>query len=288
MIYIDPPYNNAHGFIYEDDFAQEAGGILRRDESYGEQGHRLVQNLGDNASFHTDWLNMIYPRLRIARDLLAKDGVIFVSIDECEAQNLRKVCDEIFGEENFIAQIVRKVKEGTSHDRACIAIEFEYCFMYCKNIISLHINREIVDTKTKERQFVDNNEFRAQPLPYRAYVEFLNSEAMLELKGLVGDVFSYPKPVSLIKHLLKIASFKNSIILDFFSGSATTAHAVMQLNAEDGGRRKFIMVQIPEVCDEKSEAFKAGFKNICEIGKERIRRAGKKLADSGQWVVGSG
>ena len=364
MIYIDPPYNTGNDFVYEDNFAQSADDYRGNSGQYDEQGNRLFQNTESNGRFHTDWLNMIYPRLKVARDLLSDDGVIFISIDDAELFNLKKVCDEVFGSKNFICNFIRKNKAGSGHDSANIAIEFDYVLCYVKDVQLSKINQEIVDVENDEKykfedqyvgkrgkfylrdldykgsysegldypietpdgtmiysgggfgrpntwrwskqkfewgkengfivfqkrdtqwkvyikqyQFVDNNdEFYVRTIPYRALIDFSNGLGSAECNDLLGNnVFSYPKPSALVKYFLKIASEKHSIILDFFSGSATTAHAVMQLNAEDGGNRKFIMVQLPEKCDEKSEAYKAGYKNICEIGKERIRRAGKKI-----------
>ena len=364
MIYIDPPYNTGNDFVYEDDFKMESGVWSEKSGDYDEQGNRLFQNTESNGRFHTDWLNMIYPRLKIARDLLTDDGVIFISIDDAELYNLKKICDEVFGGKNFICNFVRKNKAGSGHDSANIAVEFDYVICYVKDFQLCKINQEIVDVKSDEKykyedeyvgrrgkyylrdldyrgsysegldypiespdgtviysggkfgrpntwrwskqkfdwgkengfivfqkrdeqwkvyikqyKFVDNNdEIYVRTIPYRALIDFSNGLGSIECSELLGNnVFSYPKPSALVKYFLNIASNKNSIILDFFSGSATTAHAVMQLNAEDGGNRKFIMVQLPEKCDEKSEAYKAGYKNICEIGKERIRRAGKKI-----------
>lgn len=365
MIYIDPPYNTGNDFIYEDDFAQDSDEYMGNSGQYDEQGNRLVKNLDSNGRFHTDWLNMIYPRLKVAKDLLSNDGVIFISLDESEIQNAKKICDEIFGANNFICNFVRKNKAGSGHDSAYIAIEFDYALCYVKDIQSCIINQELVDTEAdpkykltdkyikdrgryylrdldyrgsysesldypiiapdgtilysggehgkpntwrwskqkfdwgiqndfivfqqksdkswkvyiKQYQFVDNNNNPyIRTIPYRALIDYSNGIGSMECESLLGEgIFSYPKPSIFIAHLLKIGSDKDSIILDFFSGSATTAHAVMQLNAEDGGKRKFIMVQLPEPCDEKGEAYKAGYKNICEIGKERIRRAGKKI-----------
>ena len=366
MIYIDPPYNTGSDFVYEDDFAQSAEEYVANSGQYDDQGNRLVENKETNGRFHTDWLNMIYPRLMVARDLLADDGVIFISIDDNEQENLKKICDEVFGSENFICNFVRKNKAGSGHDSSHIAIEFDYVLCYVKSISVCKINQEKIDVEIddkyryedqyverrgkyylrdldyrgsysegldypietpdgtviysggqygrpntwrwskqkfewgkkngfivfqkregkwkvyiKQYQFVDNNdETYIRTIPYRALIDFSNGLGSTECLGLLGNnVFSYPKPSALVKHFLQVASNENSLILDFFSGSATTAHAVMQLNAEDGGHRKFIMVQLPEKCDEKSEAYKAGYKNICEIGKERIRRAGKKIKE---------
>lgn len=366
MIYIDPPYNTGNDFVYNDDFKVESGEWNEMSGDYDEQGNRLFQNTESNGRFHTDWLNMIYPRLKIAKDLLSDDGVIFISIDDNELFNLKKICEEIFGDSNYICTFIRKNKAGSGHDSSSIAIEFDYILCYTKNASECKINQEVVDTSydskykledehvsrrgkyylrdldykgsysvgldypieapdgsliysggkfgkpntwrwskskfewgikndyivyqkksdgwkiyIKQYQFVDNNDQLYQRmLPYRALIEFSNGQGSMECDKLLGNnIFSYPKPTELLRHLLKIGTQKDSIILDFFSGSATTAHAVMQLNAEDGGNRKYIMVQLPEKCDEKSEAFKAGYDNICEIGKERIRRAGKKIKE---------
>ena len=366
MIYIDPPYNTGNDFVYGDDFTIKSDEWGERSGDYDEEGNRLVKNVESNGRFHTDWLNMIYPRLRLARDLLTDDGVIFISIDDTELYNLKKVSDEVFGGKNFICNFIRKNKAGSGHDSANIAVEFDYVLCYVKDFQFCKINQEIVDVQNDEKykyedeyvgrrgkyylrdldyrgsysegldypiespdgtviysggklgrpntwrwskqkfewgkengfivfqkrdeqwkvyikqyQFVDNNdENYVRTIPYRALIDFSNGLGSTECLELLGNnVFSYPKPSALVKYFLNIASDKDSIILDFFSGSATTAHAVMQLNAEDGGHRKFIMVQLPEPCDEKSEAFKAGYKNICEIGKERIRRAGRKILE---------
>lgn len=366
MIYIDPPYNTGSDFVYRDDFSQGTEEYKENSGQLDEEGNRLVQNTESNGRFHTDWLNMIYPRLKIAKDLLSNDGVIVISMDDNEQTNLKKVCDEIFGESNFICNFVRKNKSGSGHDSTFIAIEFDYALCYAKSIVECRLNQETVDFSSnnqyklsdeyekrrgkyylrdldykgsysessdypiiapdgtiiysggkfgkpntwrwskskfewglengyivfkqsnqnwkvyiKQYQFVDNND---QPyirtIPYRADISFSNGMGSTECTTLIGsNVFSYPKPSELIKHFLKIISAKDSLVLDFFSGSATTAHAVMQLNAEDGGNRKFIMVQLPEKTSEKSEAYKAGYKNICEIGKERIRRAGRKIKE---------
>lgn len=366
MIYIDPPYNTGNDFVYEDDFTIKSDEWGEKSGDYDEEGNRLVKNLESNGRFHTDWLNMIYPRLRLAHDLLTDDGVIFISIDDTELYNLKKVSDEVFGGKNFICNFIRKNKAGSGHDSANIAVEFDYVLCYVKDFQFCKINQEIVDVQNDEKykyedeyvgrrgkyylrdldyrgsysegldypiespdgtviysggklgrpntwrwskqkfewgkengfivfqkrdeqwkvyikqyQFVDNNdENYVRTIPYRALIDFSNGLGSTECSELLGNnVFSYPKPSALVKYFLNIASDKDSIILDFFSGSATAAHAVMQLNAEDGGNRKFIMVQLPEPCDEKSEAFKAGYKNICEIGKERIRRAGRKIKE---------
>ena len=367
MIYIDPPYNTGSDFVYNDDFKESTDEYLKASGQFDEDGNRLDKNLESNGRFHTDWLNMIYPRLKLARNLLSDDGVIFISIDDNEQANLKKVCDEIFGESNFIANVLRKSKSGAGHDSKLLAIEYEYILIYSKDILSINLNRREVlvedDPKykykdehierrgkyylrdlqyggsrntpsnwtiklpngkemrsddngksghewrwskkkfewglmndfivfnevngnwkvyIKQYQYVDNNDnIRVRSIPYTSHMsDYLNSEGTSEISKLFSKkIFNYPKPSKLVKNLLMIGSNKDSLILDFFSGSATTAHAVMELNAEDGGNRKFIMVQLPEETDEKSEAYKAGYKNICEIGKERIRRAGKKILE---------
>lgn len=374
MIYIDPPYNTGNDFVYEDDFAQSTDEYLANSGQFDEDGNRMVQNTESNGRFHTDWLNMIYPRLKLAKDLLTDDGSIFISIDDNEVENLRKACDEVFGDANFIAQLSIVVKtEGRQYGH--FAKTHEYLLVYAKsaenvmmneirptdgefkyydqkggfNIIGLR-NRAVRIFNSTNRPnlrypfYVNINEkdqygfSQVSTIPSEGWQEVWasvvdglesvwrwgketaekNKDELVALQGndseirifkkdrdlttlpktiwfekelnsivgtrevaeLVGKgMFNFPKPLYLLKRIVEIASDKNSIVLDFFSGSATTAHAVMQLNAEDGGHRKFIMVQLPEVTDEKSEAYKAGYKNICEIGKERIRRAGKKIKE---------
>lgn len=358
MIYIDPPYNTGNDFVYEDDFAEDADSYIAHSGQYDEQGNRLVQNTDSNGRFHTDWLNMIYPRLRVAKDLLTDDGLILISVDDNEEQNLRKVCDEILGESNFVASIVWQKIHSIKNDAKYFSENHEYALVYAKSIdaIKLHLlprtdemdsryknpdndprgvwqsgdlvasgersNGHFIVTSPKTGKSFDvprgkhwvysqenllamvsdnriwfGDDGNSFPRKKRFLSEVQdgrtpntlwlsdevghNQSAAREVKALFDDqkLFDFPKPVSYIKQMLIIASSSDGIILDFFSGSATTAHAVMQLNAEDGGHRKFIMVQIPEACDEKSEAFKAGYRNICEIGKERIRRAGQKIVE---------
>ena len=347
MIYIDPPYNTGNDFVYNDDFAQSSDEYLANSGQYDDQGNRLVHNTDSNGRFHTDWLNMMYPRLKVAKDLLADDGVIFISIDDCEQHNARRICDAIFGETNFIAQCVRKRRDSQANLSKNISPVHEYIIIYSKrhdgeilNKVAANIDesdyknpdndprgpyvtmpctnkggsvysvetptgkiiteewrfkRETYDRLKAENRLVFPKGGEGKPR-YKLFLSEKKNEGVLantwldelasnqvatrEIKSIMGDlVFDTPKPVGLLKFCLQLATDKNSIILDFFSGSATTAHAVMQLNSEDGGNRKFIMVQLPEACDEKSEAYKAGYKNICEIGKERIRRAGKKIKD---------
>ena len=371
MIYIDPPYNTGNDFIYEDDFAENTADYLQRSNQKDESGNRLTANPESNGRFHSDWLSMMYPRLKLARNLLRDDGVIFISIDDNEQANLKRLCDEVFGEQNFVANIVWQSKSGGGHDEKCIVKEAEYMQVFAKNKLStIFGRRNIENTNYKlEDQYVsvrgryllnkldrmmrgehysealnypitspDGNDIWAgnkkqktsdwnwrwsktkvewgikndflviqknnqgewavyskqyekmnhngEPVerdyPYRSVIlssEFNTTQGGSELLKLFeSNLFDYAKPSKFMEKVLNIGATKeNDIILDFFSGSATTAHAVMQLNAEDGGKRKFIMVQIPEACDPKSEAFKAGYKTIADIGKERIRRAGQKI-----------
>lgn len=380
MIYIDPPYNTGNDFVYEDDFADP---LARYKEVTQQTTKSNPETMG---RYHTNWLNMMYPRLRLAANLLRDDGVIFISIDDHEVFNLKKVCDEVFGEENFVICFPRVTKKAgkTTDD---IAKNHDFILMYTKNSITtynlqshtdegfkfsdefvsergmyklnqtldydslqyspsldypIEINGEIfypgnsyekymerkngnyaradwawrwskelfdfgykngfivikryndysrIYTKTyqnakivkKGDTFVIEKIQRTKALSSLEFIEneYSNDNSKKNLSTLfASNVFDYSKPVSLLKFLCKFTTSNDDIILDFFSGSATTAHAVMQLNAEDGGNRQFIMVQLPEVCDEKSEAYKAGYKNICEIGKERIRRAGKKILEA--------
>lgn len=359
MIYIDPPYNTGNDFIYEDDFSQDTDDYLGNSGQFDEEGNRLVQNTESNGRFHTDWLNMIYPRLRLAKDLLADDGVIFISIDDGENGNLRKACNEIFGEHNFLANLIWEKKYTVANDALFFSDNHDHILCYVKNVSSfiigklprtdemnaayknpdnhpkgpwkatpLHAKSGSANSATFSytfkngvvftppagtfsrysaetlRKFDENDEIwfgkdgtsipsrktflcdlKNKGIVPRTIIPFTtgghNHEAVEEVKNLLQDnVFTNPKPVKLLKYLLTVGNCKeNSIILDFFSGSATTAHAIMQLNAEDGGHRKFIMVQLPEQTDAKSEAYKAGYKTICEIGEERIRRAGKKIKE---------
>ena len=358
MIYIDPPYNTGNDFIYIDDFAQNIDEYEEAKGSFDEEGNRLFKNTDTNGRFHSDWCSMIYPRLILARNLLADDGVIFISIDDNEQANLKKICNEIFGEKNFIGEIIRKTKSITNDIKNGLNIQHEALLVYAKYINLLKLignekklegyknpdndpngewcsgdpsaksggegtyfeiknlytgksdfppkgrywafSRKTFDEyikkgkilfkkvyKANERGFIFKrykNELkdRYNPLNSLFAIEnkYMNQIGTKELNLLFKEIdFIYPKPVNFIKLLITSLNDKSSIILDFFSGSATTAHAVMQLNAEDGGKRKFIMVQLPEKTDEKSEAFKAGYKNICEIGKERIRRAGEKIKE---------
>lgn len=378
MIYIDPPYNTGNDFVYNDDFAQGKEEFEQSSGLFDAEGNQTIdpmqRNTEANGRFHTDWLNMIYPRLKVARDLLTEDGVIFISIDDNEVENLRKLCNEIFGSENFLGQIT-VVGNPRGRDYGGIARMHDYILAYSKSkATSLNLirdadssfpmedtlggfelrelrNRNIkfnkdnrpnlyypfyIDTtsadenglfpislektdkfqyelfplesqgintvwrwgKQKSQENLNIN-IAAKPMKNGSYMivekyrearrmarsvwwdkDSNTEKGTLLVKSLFnGKVFDYPKPVDLISRLLEMGSSEDCVILDFFSGSATTAHAVMKLNAEDGGHRKFIMVQLPEVTDEKSEARKAGYANICEIGKERIRRAGKKVRE---------
>ena len=365
MIYIDPPYNTGSDFVYEDDFAQSTDEYLANSGQYDEDGNRMVQNTESNGRFHTDWLNMLYPRLKLAKDLLTDDGVIFISIDDNEVENLLKCCGEVFGDCNFVAQIPWRKRTAKSDVPFGVSQDYEYIICFAKS------SNFSASVEGKERKYYETPDFAGRPWrvhdltkqttaserpnsyftivnpktgeqypanpnrtwaitedTFRTYYaenrivfpgdyDFLSiqkpvlrywkeddmkkagdkfgkvavstklpdnigmsQDGTKEITSLLGTkVFSFPKPSALIKYLISTSTEKNDLVLDFFSGSATTAHAVMQLNAEDGGHRKFIMVQLPEVTDEKSEAYKAGYKNICEIGKERIRRAGRKIKE---------
>lgn len=356
VIYIDPPYNTGKDFVYDDDFAQDTESYLARTNQKDQVGNRLVANSESNGRFHSDWLTMMYSRLRLARSLLSAEGVIFVSIDDCEIGNLRKLCDEVFGEEMFAAQIIWKKRSTPPNDRV-IGAQHDYILVYVKEslgafnlrkrsddqvaryknpdnhpkgpwaagdlmgnvkggryVASLHypiINprtgkqhypssngnwrfneariKELIDND--EIYFGDDDEGRPKLKRFLSQVKDgvtwttlwdfapLNTEASSEMTEIFGNLatFENPKPVDLIRLVLEAGSSRDGIVLDFFSGSATTAHAAMKLNAEDGGSRRFILVQLPEVCGEDSEPGRAGFKTIAEIGKERIRRAGKKI-----------
>lgn len=357
MIYIDPPYNTGNDFIYIDDFAQNIDEYEEAKGSFDEEGNRLFKNTDTNGRFHSDWCSMIYPRLILARNLLANDGVIFISIDDNEQENLKKMCDEVFGEKNFIAQIIWERAYAPVNLKKHFSENHDYIICYAKDIDKAICNGlpraseandrysnpdndprgiwksdnlsvgPVIQSKvyeiitpsgrkvlppngrcwcyTKDRfiemikdnriwfgkdgnnvpsikRFLSEVKQSVTPMTIWKYSEVGHSQdAKQNLKKLFDgkSFFDYPKSVELIKRCIQLYSNESSIILDFFSGSATTAHAVMQLNAEDGGKRKFIMVQLPEKTDEKSEAFKAGYKNICEIGKERIRRAGEKIKE---------
>lgn len=346
LIYIDPPYNTGKDFIYKDNYSKSAKEYLRETNQVDDNGNRLVQNKETNGRFHTDWLNMMYPRLKLARDLLTDDGVIFISIDNHEQANLKKICDDIFGEYNYIDSIVWDKKSSAKGvpPQSMMVNVHEYIVAYHRNGLFSFVGEKrnkadfknpdndprgpwresniksttksadeaftIVDPNTGkkytntwafskaslEQMILEGRILWKKSLPrQKEYMyEMTNENKAIKsswgvfdaqsttvfLKNLLPEFrFDNPKPIRLMQYLLSVSARSNDIILDFFSGSATTAHAVMKLNAEDGGNRKFIMVQLPEPCNEKSEAFKAGYKNICEIGKERIRRAGKKIIE---------
>lgn len=373
MIYIDPPYNTGNDFVYNDDFSQDSDEYMENSGQYDEQGNRLFQNTESNGRFHTDWLNMIYPRLKVAKDLLSDDGVIFISIDDNEVENLKKICNEIFGESNCCGIFVVN-STPNARDYGHLGKMHEYCVLYAKDVNQavtymlpeegkvfkymdskggynihplynsneaftnmnrpnlyypfylyadeplgnnfykigleyknehsikiyppkslknqvqfvwrwgkekalLYMNEEIVGYETSPGEFRIVQKMRHDEKIIRSLLldtKYSSRRGTAEVESIFSaKCFSFPKPLSLLHDFVKIATSNNDIIIDFFSGSATTAHAVMQLNAEDGGKRKFIMIQLSEPCDEKSEAYKAGYKNICEIGKERIRRAGR-------------
>ena len=387
LIYIDPPYNTGNDFVYEDDFSQSLADYAGSSGQIDDCGNRLVLNSESNGRFHTDWLNMVYPRLKVAKDLLSEDGVIFISIDDNEVENLKKVCDEVFGESNSQALITYVRKTSGKQDSSNFMKSTEYVIVYSKTdkwdcqplVADSHVTDRYNKTDNEGRAFREtdlrktgnadrredrplmfypfyfhplNNELipsnnERPDLKSKGYIEiypikpdgtdgrwrwgidnaisnvdfliarempkykgkytiyekdyidkkgeirtikehtswdrkeFNSDNAMAEFKklGFSNQLFPFPKSSALIKHIAYLADTQDSIILDFFSGSATTADAIMQLNAEDGGHRKFIMVQLPEETGVKSEAYKAGYKNICEIGKERIRRAGKKILE---------
>lgn len=388
MIYIDPPYNTGNDFVYRDDFKQNAGEYVENSGQLDDEGNRMVTNTESNGRFHTDWLNMMYPRLKLAKDLLSDDGIIFISIGQTELDNLDKILSDIFGEANKISSVVRVMKSGGAKGRF-FSPNVEFILIYAKNIDRISEFREAVseeiikklytsveqsgerkgekyrpfglyqsslDSRPNQRYYIQapdgeliippgdslpnekvegamvlpastndkvwrwskerflkekeagNIEFKrsngvllnsdGNPASWNVYTKIWlsdrqdegstpvdliskweNRHSAKELKELEIP-FEFAKPTGLIHYLMTLPNISSGdTVLDFFSGSATTAHAVMQLNAEDGGKRKFIMVQLPEVCAENSEAYKAGYKNICEIGKERIRRAGQKIKE---------
>ena len=357
MIYIDPPYNTGKDFVYKDNFKDNIKNYMEQTGQVDSEGNRLSTNSDTNGRYHSDWLNMMYPRLKLARNLLKDDGVIFISIDDNEVTNLKKLCDEIFGEDNFVSELIWKKKYiGGKHAKHFVDLH-EYVLVYSKNIYELHellMERpsnelekfvredEYVESRGKhytrplksnlgKRETLiypitlpDNTTIKTQWMVaedtfhklvddgrivfqqkrdgsynvYRKYYEkdgagkvkvpslidtVSNADAKVELKNIF-DIsegreipFENPKPTDLINYFLIPATNEDDLILDFFSGSGTIAHSIMKLNAGDKGKRKYICVQLPEETDEKSEAYKAGYKNICEIGKERIRRAGEKI-----------
>ncbi len=369
MIYIDPPYNTGNDFVYNDEY--NVGRDVEEDRNglFDEEGNQTLsqyeKNTASNGRFHTDWLNMIYPRLKIARDLLSDNGVIFISIDDNEQKNLKNICDEIFGGLNFIAQVIWERAFSPINLMKHFSPSHDYILVYAKNIdvaicngikrsdetnsrysnpdndprgvwsssdisVGPAIQENIYTITTPSGREVEPPAGRSWSLSRKAFQERLrdnriwfgpDGNGVPRIKRFLSELrktgvtpmtiwkhtevdhsqgatqklarlfdgkkyFDYPKPVDLIQRCISLYSNQDSIILDFFSGSATTAHAVMKLNAEDGGNRKFIMVQLPEKTDEKSEAYKAGYKNICEIGKERIRRAGKKIKEENKGKEG--
>ena len=359
MIYIDPPYNTGNDFIYEDDFSVSSDEYNDEIGQQDDDGNRLFKKNSDSdGRFHSKWCSMMYSRLLLARNLLASDGAIFISIDDHELPNLLKICNEIFGSDNYVGEIVRKTKSMTADNGCGFNLQHENLLIYAKDISNLKLVGELKDFDnysnpdedpngdwcsgdpsaksggpstyfeivnpftnrvdlppigrywafSKESfnkyvskgkiKFKENYKLGERGFIFKRYkneasslyspvhslfgVEnlFMNQSATIELKNLFNnDVFSYPKPVSFLERIIKYTTKENDLILDFFSGSSTTAHAVMQLNKEENINRKFIMIQLPEKNDEKSEAFKAGYKNISEIGKERIRRASKKISE---------
>lgn len=359
MIYIDPPYNTGNDFVYKDNFAKDGEEELYESGQKDEYNQRLVANPETSGRYHSDWLSMMYPRLKLARNLLTEDGLVFLSIDDNEIDNLKKLCNDIFGENNFVSQIVWKSKYGAGAKTSGFIDVHEYILCYSRNpleSIDAPLSDDLKNSYNKtDEKFKKRGGYFTQPLmtnslgdrpnlqysifyndveiiPKKQWVwskdrlerAIANNEVVFSLQkdgtysvrskqylidengnmrkgkplsvmigpytqGGTKDItdlfeqnpFGFVKPVELLKYFLSFSindnDLKNDIILDFFSGSATTAHATMQLNAEDGGNRKYIMVQLPEATDEKSEAYKAGYKNICEIGKERIRRAANKI-----------
>ena len=372
MIYIDPPYNTGNDFIYEDDFAESTDAFFEKSNQVDEEGNRLIANTESNGRFHSDWLSMQFSRLKLARNLLSENGLIFISIDNRENSNLRKLCDEVFGASNFISEMIILTGANQSGQGVKIQTNNEYCLVYAKDINTVEVyhvdvveeslrnlndaptpletrldmgytiyyhpdTKDLIPIIDYDKELVHNN---IEDLVYKDRVDLLDqgyvkirpgmrsnklhrwrwgietfkarldevvitnnksqysakfkqsgfnapkniinvSSGTTELKDLFsgGKYFDFPKNTSLIKRLINISTSKEDLVLDFFAGSSTTAHAVMQLNAEDHGNRKFIMVQLPETTDEKSDAYKEGYKNIAEISKERIRRAGKKILE---------
>ncbi len=355
MIYIDPPYNTGKDFVYPDNYRDNLKNYLEITGQLNDEGGKISTNNETSGRYHTDWLNMMYPRLRLARNLLTDDGVIFISIDDNEVDNLKKICNELFGENNYIAQVIWERAYSPVNLKKHFSESHDYILCYAKNLEQLVCNglkrsdeandrysnpdndkrgdwkssdlsvgpavqnniyeittpsgRQVMPpsgyswrlSKDKFNEYVKNNRiwfgldgnnvpsikrFLSEvkqgitPMTIWKYADVGHSQkASQDLKKLFDDnsYFTYPKPVELIRRMMELYTQKDSFILDFFSGSATSAHSVIRFNAEDGGNRKFIMVQLPEQTDEKSEAYKAGYENICEIGKERIRRAGDKI-----------
>ena len=362
MIYIDPPYNTGHDFVYKDNFVECKEDFLANSGQFDEDANRLVQNTESNGRFHTAWLNMVYPRLKLSKNLLRDDGIIFISIDENEIENLKKICNEIFGESNHVGTFIWRKKDGGGQAKEAFVIEHEYILVYRKSdkftwIDKVELRGEAEYNKTdakgkfkitklakwgntarredrpsmyfpisapdgtecypiapdggdgrwrvgvpKMNELISNELVHWENknnvwIPYEKEY-FANQSKIIKERSILyylantgdgsnvlttlfgrKDTFENPKPIELIKLFLESSTADDSIVLDFFSGSATTAQAVMELNAEDGGKRKFIMVQLPEETDEKTEAYKLGYKTICEIGKERIRRAVAKIKE---------
>jgi len=349
MIYIDPPYNTGGDFVYKDDFKDNI-------KNYKEQTSQTLRANPETAGrYHTDWLNMMYPRLMLAKNLLSDDGAIFISIDENESHNLKKICDEIFSENNFVGETIRKTKSMTADKNTNFNNQHEHLIIYSKNAMNFSLigdekefkgysnpdndpngdwisgdpsaksgsestffpiknpytgqidyppkgrywafSKETLDNYIREGKITFNRENkggrgfvfkryknqienRYNPFNSLQFLEnkYMNQHATKEINELFDEyIFDYPKPVVFLKKIIKAIKSNNFYVMDFFAGSSTTAHAVMQLNAEDGGNRKFIMVQLPEITDEKSEAYKAGYENLADIGKERIRRAGEQI-----------
>lgn len=358
MIYIDPPYNTGNDFVYHDDFHRTQREEDEEAGVFNEEGERMVKNTESNGKFHSDWCSMIYSRLMVARSLLKDNGVIFISIDDCEQRNMRLICDEVFGESNFVTQIIWQKIHSIKNDARYFSENHEYALIYSKNkenykvellprteemnqryrnpdndargpwqsgdlvasgersnghfiVTSPQTGKEfdvpqgkhwvyseenlkalVADNQIwfgedgnsfprKKRFLSDVQDGRTPSTIWLSDEVGHNQTATREVKLLFDDnkYFDFPKPVSYIKQMLKVSTLNDDLIIDFFSGSATTAHAIMQLNSEDGGTRRYVMVQWPEETTEDSEAYKAGYKNICEIGKERIRRAGKKIKE---------
>lgn len=353
LIYIDPPYNTGNDFIYDDDFAERSSEYLVRSNQTDLQGGRLIANNESNGRFHSDWMSMMYPRLRLARNLLRDDGAIFISIDDEEVHNLRKLCDEVFGSDNFIAQFVWKARQFTdTRAKTNVSTDHEYIVAYAKNmgfavrgverdeskfanpdndprgewmsrsILGLatkdqrpNLHYDVIDpgtgrvfppnpstgwrySKEKMQELISEgrilfpakddgrprekkfrSEMRSEFIAFRSIIDDVHTaDGTQEIRSLFGaDIFPFPKPVDLLARLVEQVTSDGDMILDFFVGSATLAQSVMQVNASDGGKRSFVLVQLPEPCGEKSEAYKAGFRTIADIAKERIRRAASKV-----------
>lgn len=361
MIYIDPPYNTGNDFVYQDDFAMSGEEMDEAMGNLDEEGNRLRRNLDSNPRYHSDWCSMMYSRLLMARTLLANDGVIFISIDDNEVHHLRKICDEVFGAGNFLAQVIWERAYAPINLMKHFSPSHDYIVCYAKDVdlakcngiarsseadarysnpdndprgvwkasdlsVGPAIEANVYSITTPSGRVVEPPAGRSWSLSAKAFAERLSQNRIWfgpdgnnvpAMKRFLSELrktgvtpmtiwkhseighsqgatqalaemfdgkkyFDYPKPVDLIKRCISLYADPDSLILDFFSGSATTAHAVMQLNAEDGGKRKYIMVQLPEETPENSEARKAGYKTICEIGKERIRRAGKKIKEAAE------